>query len=72
MQVFESSQAAPRFLKLNSETQDENWTYIRRSENTLDIFWTPYVRSIYMLCPAEHLGGISSSNFSGIRKYKSV
>ena len=32
-------------------TQDVNWTYIRRSEDVQDIFWTPYVRSIYVLCP---------------------
>ena len=26
-------------------------TYIRRSEDDLDVFWTSYVRSIYVLCP---------------------
>ena len=31
--------------------QDINWTYIRRSEIVLDVFWTSYVRSIYILCP---------------------
>ena len=30
--------------------QDVNWTYIRRSEDVLDLFWTSYVRSIYVLC----------------------
>ena len=25
-----------------------NWTYIRRSEDVLDVFWTSYVRSIYV------------------------
>ena len=32
-------------------TQDVNWTYIRRSEDTLDVFWTSYIRLIYILCP---------------------
>ena len=31
-------------------TQDVNWTYIRRSEDVLHVFWTSYVRSIYVLC----------------------
>ena len=31
-------------------TQDVNWTYIRRSEDVLDVFWTPYVRSVCVLC----------------------
>ena len=29
-------------------TQDVNWTYIRRSEDVQDVFWTSYVRSIYV------------------------
>ena len=28
-----------------------NWRYIRRSEDVLDISWTPYVRLIYVLLP---------------------
>ena len=32
-------------------TQDINWTYIRRLQDILDLFWTSYVRSIYDLCP---------------------
>ena len=28
-----------------------NWTNIRRSEDALVVFWTSYVRSIYILCP---------------------
>ena len=32
------------------QTQDVNWTYIRRWEDVLDVFWTSYVRSIYVLC----------------------
>ena len=28
---------------------DVNWTYIRHSEDVLDVFWTSYVRSIYVL-----------------------
>ena len=27
-----------------------NWTYIRRSEDFQDVFWTSYVRSIHVLC----------------------
>ena len=29
---------------------DVNWTYIRRSEAVQDVFWTSYVRWIYVLC----------------------
>ena len=32
-------------------TQWENGTFIRRSEDVYDIFWTSYVRPIYVLCP---------------------
>ena len=35
---------------ISPQTQDVNWTYIRRSEDVLDVFWTSYVRSIYVLC----------------------
>ena len=35
---------------LTQQTQDVNWTYIRHSEDVLDVFWTSYVRSIYGLC----------------------
>ena len=37
-------------LKWSQQTQDVNQTYIRRSEDVLDVFWTSYVRSIYVLC----------------------
>ena len=33
--------------------QDVTWTYIRRSEDSLGVFWTFYVRSIYVLCPGS-------------------
>ena len=33
--------------------QDVNWTYIRRSETALGVFWPSYVRSIYILCPGD-------------------
>ena len=36
-------------------TQDVNWTYKRRSEDVLDVFWTSYARSIYVLCLERHL-----------------
>ena len=32
-------------------TQDVNWTYIRRSEDVEDVFWTSYVRLIYVPSP---------------------
>ena len=38
-------------LWMSPWAQDVNWTYIRRSEDAMDIFWTSYVRSIYVLCP---------------------
>ena len=31
--------------------EDASWTYIRRSEGVQDVFWTFYVRSIYVLVP---------------------
>ena len=37
-------------LHLNPADTGVNWTYIRRSEDLLDVFWTSYVRSIYVLC----------------------
>ena len=38
------------FLLYTPWAQDVNWTYIRRSEDILEVFWTSYVRSIYVLC----------------------
>ena len=39
------------FLLLSTPwAQDVNWTYIKRSEDVQDVFWTSYVRSIYVLC----------------------
>ena len=37
-------------IELTPWTQDVNWTYIRRSEDVLDVCWTSYIRSIYVLC----------------------
>ena len=39
---------------------DVNWTYIRRSENVVDVFWRSYAHSIYVLCPgsSNHLSHI--------------
>ena len=39
------------WILLTQYTQDVNWTYIRRSEDVLGIFWGSYVRSIYVLYP---------------------
>ena len=38
-----------------SRSSPRNWTYIRRSENVLDVFWTSYVRSICALCLREEV-----------------
>ena len=45
MLIFEDS------LPLTSWTQDVKWTYMRRLEDVLEVFWTSYVRSAYVLCP---------------------
>ena len=41
---------------LSPLTQGVNWTYIRRSEDVLDVFWTSYVRSFYVLCLQGYYG----------------
>ena len=38
------------FIGTAPSTQGINSTYIRRSKDVLKIFWTSYVRSIYVLC----------------------
>ena len=52
--VLKWKQPVPDKSTLNSAdspwTQGINWTYIRRSEDVLDVFWTCYVRSIYVMC----------------------
>ena len=30
--------------------QDVNWSYIRRSEDFLEVVWTSYVRPVYVIC----------------------
>ena len=52
-------------LVFNSpHTQDVNWTYIRRPEDdVLDVFWTSYVRSIYVLCLQGWVGEKRAQNF---------
>ena len=37
-------------LTITPQTQDVSWTYIRRSEDVPDVFWTSYIRSIYVQC----------------------
>ena len=49
-QIFYSPHPSPPTPPPHTHTQDVNWTYIRRSEDVLDVFWTSYVRSIYVLC----------------------
>ena len=36
---------------VSSGTQDVDWTYMGRSEDVQDVFWTSYIRSIYVLFP---------------------
>ena len=36
------------------QTQDVNWTHIRRSEDAMDVFWTSFVCLIYSLCLRGH------------------
>ena len=47
----------PRVYPLQAPpwTQGVNWTYMRRSEDAQGVFWTSYVRSIYVLCPVGYL-----------------
>lgn len=44
--------------------QDVNWAYIKGSDDIQDVFWLPYVRSIYAQCPRESL--ISKLILSGV------
>ena len=46
-------------LNYSPWTKDVNWTFIRRSEDALGVFWKSYVRSIYILCP----GGGTTCNW---------
>ena len=41
--------------KVTFRLQDIIWMYIKRSEDHVaqDLFWTSYVRSIYVLCLEE-------------------
>ena len=48
--VFHSCDITKLRWLLSQSTQDVNWTHIGRSEDVLDVFWTSYVRSIYVLC----------------------
>ena len=51
MEIYWSEKIQPDSEHMTSpETQDVNWTYIRRSEDVQDAFWKFYVRSIYVLC----------------------
>ena len=36
--------------RISPWTQNVNWTYIKRSKDVQNVFWTPYVRWIYVLC----------------------
>ena len=39
---------------ISPKTQGVKRTYIRHSKDVLDVFWTSYVRSIYVLCPGDY------------------
>ena len=48
--------------QLAQETQNVNWTYIRRSEDVQGVFRRSYIRSIYIMClrgPDSGLQGTS-------------
>ena len=36
-------------------TEVVNWMYIRRSEDVSDVFWTSYLRLVYVLCSEDAL-----------------
>ena len=48
-------------IKFTFESPHPHWvqglsrTYVRRSEDVRDAFWTSYMRSIYVLCPVNVL-----------------
>ena len=48
--IFRYDILGEKFLLVTPQTQDVNWTYIRRSEDAQDVLWTSYVRLIYVLC----------------------
>ena len=54
-----------------SWTQDVNWTYIRRSQDVHDVFWTSYVHSIYALCPVGIDDEKASTRHSCKKRFKS-
>ena len=41
-----------------------NFTYVRSSDDILDVFWMSFVCTIYVLCPEEHLWSKTVSNTS--------
>lgn len=44
------------FCLLTPCAQNITWTYLRHSEGVLNVFWTSFVRWIYVLCPGgKHL-----------------
>ena len=54
LKIFKDNQNIAKvesnILLVTPQTQDANWTYIRRSEDVRDVFWTSNARSIYVLC----------------------
>ena len=45
-------------------TQDLNWTYIRRSEDGLDVFWTSYTHSVHVMCLRGLMSDLVHASFS--------
>ena len=41
--------------KVCTWTWDVIWTYIGRSEDILDAFWTSYASLIYIMCPGGNI-----------------
>ena len=62
---------AVRFCELSPWTQDENWTYIRRSD-VQNIFWTSYVRSIYVLCLWDRYTSLKMRPLGESKKWKQI
>ena len=50
--LFEHHFPAPLSLDTGRKL-NVNWTYVRRSKHVLHVFWTSYVRSVYVLYPKE-------------------
>ena len=64
-----------QYCSHSPQAQDVNWTYIRRWEDVQDVFWTLYVRSVYVLFlqgwEIWSVQNLEFTTFEGNNKYKS-